>query len=70
MRATVYLPTKVHPNYTDATSTEVDVETVDELLADLNDKAPQGTRVIVHDRGTTHFLLKARGWEQVKRVVM
>ena len=70
MRATVYLPIEVHHNYTDATSTEVDVETVDELLADLGDKAPEGTRVIVHDRGTTHYLLKARGWEQIKRVIV
>jgi hypothetical protein len=70
VRAKVFTPIKINKNYTDATSTEVDVATVDELLADLEDKAPQGTRVIVYEKGTTHYLLTVRGWETVQHVVV
>lgn len=71
MRATVYMPAddQTSANWTNAESINVDVETLDELLADLADKGPLGTRVIAHDRGTTHYRLTDHGWETVLRVV-
>jgi hypothetical protein len=72
LRATVFLPEGSQPlkgNWTNATSTEVDVETIDGLLDELTKTAPQGTRVIAHHNGTTHFLLGQHGWETVLRVV-
>lgn len=71
MRATVYIPKEGNQpsNWTNATSTEVDIETIDGLLDKLTAEAPEGTRVVAHHQGTTHFKLTRRGWETVLRVV-
>lgn len=76
MRATVYIPTGIDQpsqrpkNWIDATSTDVEVETIDELLIELTDKAPLLTRVVAYQNGTTHFQLTTSGWKCIQRVIM
>jgi hypothetical protein len=76
MRATVYIPIGVDApnqrpkNWTDATSTDVEVETIEQLLNELTDKAPVLTRVVAHHNGTTHFQLTRKGWKCIQRVIV
>lgn len=56
-------------NYINATGVSVEVETLEQLLADLSNTAPLLTRVIAHHRGTTHFQLTSGGWKCTQRVI-
>lgn len=75
MRVWVYIPTgepnpaQAERSYTDATRTEVDVESLDALLDELTKTAPLRTRVVTFERGTTHYVLGNRGFEKKLRVV-
>lgn len=75
MRAWVYIPDETpgpelrERNFTDATKTEVEVETLAGLLEELTKTAPQRTRVVTFEGGTTHYILGPRGFEKKLRVV-